>query len=266
MIHLLQGPTYDKRNEADSLEVCDVTYTNVRENWIHRERFLSSDEMIYLAKGELYLRVNGMDYILHRGCFFFLPRFSTISGYRRSDQPCEFYTVVYLGHNVMSPADMLREIGLTGSSIFTDELLKRLYDAKRNGEVAKNECDILFLALTTEIRRYLQSDAVSVPLMDRAIRTIDENLNTLMTVDELCDILGYNRDYISKQFLARYGITVKKYLDQKKLGLAKHLLLSSKMSTEQIARAIGFDDAQHFYKFFRYHEKISPTQFRKLNG
>ena len=84
-------------------------------------------------------------------------------------------------------------------------------------------------------------------------------------MDSVCDHLGYNRDYISRQFLQCYGITIKKYIDQKKLSAAKHLLISSKMSLEQIAAAIGFDDAQHFYKFFRYHEKISPSQFRKIN-
>lgn len=265
MINIIHASNYDKKRRSSSLDVCDVTHTNVRENWIHRQRFLSTDEMIFLTKGELYLRINDRDYTLHKNCFFFIHRFSTVAGFKKSDMPCEFYTVSYNGILANSSAMELCEIPLQGSSIFVDEILKRLHNAHKNGSVDTNECNILFLALTYEVERYFITQNDSVPLMEQTLKYIDENINNLITVDNVCDHLGYNRDYISKQFLQCYGITIKKYIDQKKLNAAKHLLISSKMSLEQIATAIGFDDAQHFYKFFRYHEKISPSQFRKIN-
>lgn len=265
MINLIHASSYDKKRKSSSLEVCDVTHTDVRENWIHRERFLSTDEMIFLTKGELYLKVNNKEYTLHKNSFFFIHRFSSVSGFRKSDMPCEFYTVSYNGI-LANSADMeFREIPLQGSSIFVDEILKRLYSANKNGSVDANECNILFLSLTYEVERYFLTPNNSIPLMEQTLNYIHNNINNPITVDSVCDHLGYNRDYISKQFLQCYGITIKKYIDQKKLSAAKHLLISSKMSLEQIATAIGFDDAQHFYKFFRYHEKISPSQFRKIN-
>lgn len=263
MINLIQVPSYNKTRSISSLEVCDITSTNVCENWIHRERFLATDEMIYLKKGELYLKVNKTRYTLHKNSFFFLHRFSTVSGYKSSDMPCEFYTVSYNG--ILSSDLEFREIPLQGSSIFIDEVLKRLYNASKNGSVDANECNILFLSLIYEAERLLITKTDSLPLMEQTLNYINNNSNNLITVDAVCDYLGYNRDYISKQFLQCYGITIKKYIDQKKLSAAKHLLISSKMSLEQIASAIGFDNAQQFYKFFSYHEKISPTQFRKIN-
>lgn len=265
MINIIYTQNFDKIRKSDSLEVCDVTYTRVRENWIHRERFITTDEMLFLTNGELFLRVNGADYTLHKGCFFFIHRFSTIVGTKKSDSPCEFYTVAYNG--IVSDLSVmeLNEIYLRGSSIFVDELLKRLYGTARDNLADANECNILFLLLTYEAKRCFSRVKESVPLMEQAIRYIDSNTDTLITVDSVCDHLGYNRDYISRQFLECYGITIKKYIDQKKLSAAKHLLISSKMSLEQVAVAIGFDDAQHFYKFFRYHENISPSQFRKIN-
>ena len=81
----------------------------------------------------------------------------------------------------------------------------------------------------------------------------------------MCEYLNYSRDYISKLFLSSYGITIKKYIDNKKIAISKQLLLTSKMSLGQISAALGFDDAGQFYKFFKYHEKISPTEFREQN-
>lgn len=265
MIHLTNSPTYDKQSASGSLEVCDVTFTDARDDRIYFERFLSSDEMIYLRRGELCLRVNGASHTLRRDTFFFLRRFATVSGEKLSESPCEFYTVAYNGEGIVPSSLAFREITLTGSPLFAEEIMKRLLDAKRFGEADENEMNALFLALTLEARRAPDSGVSVVPLMERTIRMIDDNIHSILTVDEVSEKLGYNRDYLSKQFLACYGVTIKKYMDQKKLGIAKHLLLNSKMSVEQIARSIGFDDTEHFCKFFRYHEKLSPNRYRKNN-
>ena len=106
------------------------------------------------------------------------------------------------------------------------------------------------------LRNGIRSNELIFPITERAVQK---------QLRIVCDYLGYNRDYISKQFLRCYGISIKKYIDQKKVSAAKHLLISSKMSLDQIASAIGFENAQQFYKFFNYHEKISPTQFRKIH-
>jgi len=266
MIHLDSGPTFDKKSASGSLEVCDVSYTNVHENWIHRERFLTTDEMIYLQRGELYLRINSTDYTLRRGCLCFLHRFSSLSGWKTSDMPCEFYTVAYQGQLLNVASEAYIPVQLPGSSIYVDETVKRLYTAFSNGDVSPNESNVLFLSLIYEAERYQSGEDQKTPLMEKTIRYINDNIHRLLTVEEASEALGYNRDYISRQFFACYGIPIKKYIDQKKLGVAKHLLISSKMSLEQIARAVGFDDAQQFYKFFRYHEKVSPNQFRRLNS
>lgn len=263
MINLIHSQSYDKTKAVSSLEFCGITYTNVRENWIHRERFLTTDEMIYLRKGELYLLVNDRKFTIHKNNFFFIHRFSIISGFRSSDMPCEFYTVSYNG---IIPAEMeSREIPMHGNSIYTDEILKRMYDAEHDRTDA-NECNILFLSLFYEVERFLFATGDSLPLMEQTLNYINDNINNPITVDTVCDHLGYNRDYISKQFLACYGITIKKYIDQQKINVAKNLLISSRMSLEKIALAIGFENAQQFYKFFSYHEKISPSRFRKMNS
>ncbi len=268
MIVFTDSPAYDKSCMRGSLEVTDVTFTDVRENWIHRERFLSDDEMIYLCRGVLYLRVNEREYTLQKPSFFFLPRYCVLAGAARSDTPCAFYTVAFEGERVVPPSCLLTEIPLSGSTLYADELAKRLYEMhlRRGGGTDPNAKNALLYALIAEANRAAAGSEESAPLVERAIRYIDENLHSLVTVDEVAGALGYNRDYLSKQFLTACGMTMKKYIDQKRLGAAKHLLVSSKMSVTQVARAVGFEEPQHFYKFFRYHEKLSPNQFRKLNG
>ena len=269
MIKLSDKIRYDKKDDAGSLEVKNVAYISVKENWIHRERFLFSDELICLGNGKLYLSVNGENYRLSAGSFFFIPRYSTISGYKNSDSLCSFYTVSYESNlGALSEAELV-PLNVSGNHLYTDELLKRLYQTSQSGG-DRNKSSILLMSLIYEIldsaarENESKNDSVK-PLMQKTIDYINANIGSAITVDSVCEYLNYSRDYISKLFLSYYGITIKKYIDSKKTAISKQLLLTSKMSLGQIAAALGFDNAGQFYKFFKYHEKISPTEFREQN-
>ena len=155
---------------------------------------------------------------------------------------------------------------VSGNHLYTDELLKRLH--RNAGD--RNKSSILLMSLIYEIldsaarENESKNDSVK-PLMQKTIDYINANIGSAITVDSVCEYLNYSRDYISKLFLSSYGITIKKYIDSKKIAISKQLLLTSKMSLGQISAALGFDDAGQFYKFFKYHEKISPTEIREQN-
>lgn len=265
MIQLSDSVRYDKRNIGGSLEVFDASLTSVRENWIHRERFLFYDELIYLQKGSLYLSVNGENYALKEGSFFFTSRYSTICGYKRSDGLCSFYTISYESNLAVISEMELCPLRVVGNPLYIDELIKRLYSTVSASSHDKNKSGVLLMSLIYELVDTALKPSAAKPLMQRTMEYINANISNPITVETVCSELNYNRDYVSKQFLAHYGITIKRYIDQKKIAVSKQLLLTSKMSLAQISAAVGFESAGQFYKFFKYHEKLSPTEFRERN-
>lgn len=46
---------------------------------------------------------------------------------------------------------------------------------------------------------------------------------------------------------------------------AKRLLFYTEKSSKEIAYLLGFEDANHFSKFFKKHTSLSPTDFKKVN-
>lgn len=265
MIKLSDNVRYDKQNICGDIEVLNASLTSVRENWIHRERFLFSDELIYLKKGSLYLNVNDIKYTIGEDSFFFIHRYSTISGYKKTEEMCSFYTIAFESNLSVISKMELCPLHIEGNSLYIDELIKRLYSTVSVGVHDKNKSSVLLMSLIYEIIETKQKTAGTKTLMQRTIEYINANINNPITVDTVCEELNYNRDYISKQFLANYGITIKRYIDQKKIAVSKQLLLTSKMSLGQISSAVGFDNAGQFYKFFKYHEKLSPTEYRERN-
>ena len=161
MINIVSSSSYDKISNISSLEVQRVTHTNVKGNWILHERFLHTDEMIYLAKGELNLTINKAEHTIKNNSFIFMHRYSIVSGRQNSDIPCEFYTVLY--NSVPDVISYCHVISVNGSSIYIDEILKRMYSAQQNGHQNSNMTNILFLALLHEIDGYINKKLENTP-------------------------------------------------------------------------------------------------------
>ena len=76
---------------------------------------------------------------------------------------------------------------------------------------------------------------------------------------------GYNKDYLARIFRTRYGVTVKKYVNDQKLTMAKRLLVTTDVSVQKIGESVGLPETELFEKYFKYHEKVTPQRFRKMH-
>lgn len=265
MIIIPDGLSYDKKVRTGSLSVRNVAFTSVKNHWIHKERFLYANEFIFVTDGTVHIKADGRVYDIEKNEFLILPQFSVLSGDRPSESSCAFYSVIFEGNiDVLNKKERIKQ-RLSGNIVFIYDLMKKLWTRYRP-EVRDNaELDALFLTLAYELRA--ASDCMTdagVP-MQKMLDYIHDHINSPIDISDLCDEFNYSPDYISKMFSKTYGVTVKKYINQVKMAAAKQLLVTSHLSVEQVGSAIGFDSVHLFYKYFRYHEKITPSEYRKLN-
>ena len=68
---------------------------------------------------------------------------------------------------------------------------------------------------------------------------------------------------MNRLFKSSFSKTVKQYIDEKRIEYVKELMLCSDLPLKEIAARSGFSEYKYFLKFFKYHEKITPTQFYK---
>jgi AraC-like DNA-binding protein len=100
--------------------------------------------------------------------------------------------------------------------------------------------------------------------VSKILNFIDNNITTQLSLDTIAAEFSYNKDYILREFKKKYGITISKYINNKKIALAKTYLTMSDMSISKIANSVGFPTSLLFEKFFKYHVKISPSKYRKM--
>ncbi|MER2490727.1 AraC family transcriptional regulator [Catenovulum sediminis] len=110
--------------------------------------------------------------------------------------------------------------------------------------------------------RLSQADYVGYTQFLPVLQHIQNNLASSLKVGELAELANMSLEHFSRRFKYEFNISPKRYILQKRMGLAKQLLLLSGLSISQIAISCGFPDVYHFSKTFSHEMGRSPKSYR----
>lgn len=229
------------------------------EPWCHPVRTIESLEMILVLEGTVHLREGNTTYTLQPNQILLLEPGIEHGGTAESREPVVFY---WFHFHTDLPLPVKYYIGSESYEI--KQMMKRLLHITNTPGHSQWEADaqgyLIFEALRTLTAEETPDARVSIRQITEYIR-INHKQN--LTVKELAAHFHYHPDYIGKLFQQHLGIGLKQYLTQQRLQLAKDMLLSTNYSLAQIAQELGYESENLFIKFFQYHEKTSPSLFRK---
>jgi len=92
---------------------------------------------------------------------------------------------------------------------------------------------------------------------------IDKHITNHILLRDVAETIGYSSKYLSEVFAKETGITFKAYVNEKKLEVAKSLLLNPKNSLVDICDYLGFCNQSYFSKIFKKSTGSSPSTFIK---
>lgn len=147
------------------------------------------------------------------------------------------------------------------------DLLRDLLDKLTTGKVT-DEAQIS--AALYQLLAFLISDVRanhmglgSTQLVDKAVETILTHLNEHLTLNALAAQSGCSVSYFSREFKRSTGFAPYAFILRARLDHAKHLLMTTDLSIQEIADRTGFASLANFSYTFRKNIGISPTDFRK---
>ncbi|MBR4867301.1 MAG: helix-turn-helix domain-containing protein [Clostridia bacterium] len=120
----------------------------------------------------------------------------------------------------------------------------------------------LLAALLYKINRYASSGQSSVQNSDRILSFIHANYAKPLKNTHIGAALGYHPGYVSTLVKSRTGKPLHRYLLEVRLQKAVTLLLDTTLSVAEIARQVGFIDANHFSAAFHRWSGQRPTDYR----
>ncbi len=100
-----------------------------------------------------------------------------------------------------------------------------------------------------------------------AVAYIHEHLSEPdLTVASVAQAIGLNATYVAHMFSTLMGMHMRRFINVRRVQLAKILLTHTDWQVKQIAFATGHDSPQWFSHVFQVHAGTSPGQYRRKNA
>ena len=104
------------------------------------------------------------------------------------------------------------------------------------------------------------------PQVRRAVLAMHEDCARAWTLDELASHAGLSRTSLAQRFRDAMGDTPLAYLRTVRLQKAMRLLSETGHNIEQVAIAVGYQDAFSFSKVFKRVLGVAPKEFRRRDA
>jgi AraC-like DNA-binding protein len=103
-------------------------------------------------------------------------------------------------------------------------------------------------------------------VVERVRRHLAENYRAPLDVAALARQVGVSQNYLARQFRARHGVPLKRYVLGRRIELARHLLAATRLPIKAVAIEAGLGNPQYFHRRFRLATGRSPSEERGRAG
>lgn len=141
------------------------------------------------------------------------------------------------------------------------------YSGKMKALFLEAKMTELFILQSQQYIDYNSKSYFSYRQVDRdkiyeAKYTIEQHINTFLTIDQLADITGLNKRKLMQGFKELFGMTIYSYINDMKMEEARRLLLEEDKYVSEVADHIGYKNPQHFITAFKKKFGISPGKLK----
>lgn len=100
----------------------------------------------------------------------------------------------------------------------------------------------------------------------RVEQLIDERMSGTVSIADLAAAIGVSASFFSRSFRAFAGTTPQRYITQKRLQHARHLVRTSGLGLAEIAAECGFSSQSHMSRVFSEHTGRPPSRIPRFHG
>lgn len=158
--------------------------------------------------------------------------------------------------------DIAEEMGVTDNNelVVQMEKLKIKYLLYNNKHDACNEIikmiDIIFDKMN--IKGKLSDDG-----MKSVIDYIERNLRRGISLEDVANHVNISTYYLSKIFKKEMGVNFITYVTDRKMDMAKEMLVNTDIPVLNIALDLAYNEANYFSKAFKKKTGLTPSEYRE---
>ncbi len=221
--------------------------------WTHPHTKISTYELIFVTSGKVMLYEGAREFTLNVGDMILLKPDTLHGGFKESSGLTSFYWLHF-------HTDSIEGWSIPKTATLSEGAEKDLREIMHYSQTNQNIAEVLlakFLLELSDKRDYKNKTAFEIREYIRI------NANISLTVSNVAGHFGYSEDYVSRLMRDEFGNNLKTEIIRQRLSFIESLLINTDDSIKKIAEKCSFSDENTFVKFFKYHEKTTPTKFRQ---
>ena len=228
--------------------------------WMHPHRIINDYEIIYVTEGEIFMEEEQRQIHAKKGELFIL-RPDVLHGGTKPSSGVSFYWVHFKIKGGLPFGDLFFE-SFEESYLFKELLHARYLPTKP--EYLTNSILAHILGKLCYISEEKLGDFDGTA--EQIYQWIRMNALADLTVASVAEKFNYSPDHLSRICKSRFKESAGEIIDRFLILRAKELLSHTSKYVKEIASDLRFKDDKAFIGYFKYHEGVSPTEFRKRYG
>ena len=120
--------------------------------------------------------------------------------------------------------------------------------------------DIIESYIRTLFEKYSSDDDDS--LINNLKNYINANIEFDFDISKTADFFHYNKQYLGRLFKTKTGLSIREYINKKRIENSAKLLLSTDYSVIDISYRVGFNNVTYFNRLFKKTYSLTPIEYR----
>ena len=239
------------------------------------------NEISYILSGKGVFVTDGKREAVSAGDIHIIPKGKMHTVYADNEEKLRFVCIGFdfVKNTDSSSAEIQRFFSEYNGSVLHDSgsirfviemLIEEAYSEEENSIIIYETCMKQLLVLVQRLARMknkkyfteARGTTIEQQTAYNMVRYIDSNLSQIRNISDVAGGMGYSLHYISHLFTQKMGMTMKSYINLRKVEVAKVLLKTKKTTVTEIAESLCFDSPQYFSKIFRKYTGMSPVEFK----
>ena len=226
-------------------------------------------ELILNLEGEGIMTIGDQQFPFYPGSVHIVPKNTP-----HIKDSCDQFKDIYFLTDTLSMAT--HSIDESRPIVFSDDadktleklmhmMLYRYLQGNKNDSVLESMYE---LAISIIEEAAVKADVC--PVVDKIIRQLTLSFNDpLLSMENVLNATGYNKDHIRRIFIKETGMTPKGYLTTLRITQAKKLLKRQKEThtpINDIGALCGYYDPQYFSRIFKREVGLTPMEYAKKHS
>ena len=250
--------------QSSKMEIMMAGYLDIGSEWKYMVNDFLYVRLYYIRSGSARLTLTNGTLDLEEGYLYFIPAFSILSGACEQQMGHYFIHIIpdlFSEHffKVLSPKHCCKLDVQTADYLFRTVIFN--HEARTlSAEMATDSAlklifSYFFAGLDTTVTQNNFNRFVKV------FNYIDEHIQEKIRISDLSALVYADDAYFSNLFKKTFGISLQKYILDKRMDRAKSML-ATEMTISEIANQLNFFDAASFTNFFKKQAGMTPKDFR----